>query len=199
MPLGREKGGGVFRHGVEMMKRLIAVGFSALTLAAWAAPAAAQDQDYKVNQLIIYGDDACPQSTAGEITVCARKAENERYRIPEDLRLSGDPANKAWTERVLAYETVGATGTNSCSPVGMGGEFGCTQKLLAAARGEAKESGADRFGELIAKAREERLSTVDADAAEEQGRVEQLEKEHEERKAAEAAAGTVESPDDPVQ
>ena len=181
-----------------MMKRLIASGFAVSTLIAGVAPAAAQDKDYRVNQLIIYGDDECPTSVGGEITVCARKAESERYRIPEDLRMSGDPANKAWTERVLAYETVGATGTNSCSPVGAGGEYGCTQKLLAAARGEQKESGADRFGELISKARAERLSTIDADAADEQGRVEQLEKEHEERKAAEAAAGP-EAPEEPAQ
>ncbi|QZP08612.1 hypothetical protein [Caenibius sp. WL] len=182
-----------------MMKRLIAASFAATTLLAWTAPAAAQDKDYRVNQLIIYGDDQCPQSTANEITVCARKAESERFRIPEDLRTSSDPANKAWTERVLAYETVGATGINSCSPVGMGGELGCTQRLLAAARGEKKESGADRFGELIAKAREERLSTVDADAAEEQARVEQAEKEYAERKAAQEAATQHQGHGDPAE
>ncbi len=172
-----------------MLKRLIAAGFAVSVLGAWAAPAAAQDRDYRVNQLIVYGDDQCPPSTGDEITVCARKAESERYRIPEDLRSSSDPANKAWTERVLAYETVGANGTNSCSPVGAGSEYGCTQKLLAAARGEQKESGTGRFSELISKARNERLSTVDQDAAEEQARVEELEKEHDARKAAEAVAG----------
>ena len=82
-----------------------------------AAPVAAQEDeaagDYRVNQLIIYGDDECPVSTAAEITVCARKDEGERYRIPEDLRLSEDPANSAWTERVLAYETVGNTGIST--------------------------------------------------------------------------------------
>ena len=176
-----------------MMKRLIVAGFGFSTVMAGAmfvaaVPAAAQDKDTRVNQLIIYGDDQCPQSSEGEITVCARKAESERFRIPEDLRTSSNPANKAWTERVLAYETVAATGINSCSPVGMGGELGCTQKLLAAARGEKKESGDGRFSSLISKAREERLSTVDQDAAEHQARVEQAEKEYAERKAAEAAA-----------
>ena len=182
-----------------MMKRLIAAGFAMSTMIAWTAPAAAQDKDYRVNQLIIYGDDQCPQSTSDEITVCARTPEGERFRIPEDLRMSSDPSNKAWTERVMAYETVGATGINSCSPVGMGGELGCTQKLLAATRGEQKESGAARFGELISKAREERLSTVDQDAAEEQARVEQAEKEYTERKAAEAAATQHQGHDQPVQ
>ena len=120
-----------------MMKRLIAA-FAVIVagLSAGAMPAAAQDKDYRVNQLIIYGDDECPESTGDEIIVCARKAEGERYRIPEDLRSSDSPDNTAWTERVLAYETVGVNGTNACSPVGAGGELGCTQKLLAAARGE---------------------------------------------------------------
>ena len=78
-----------------MMKRLIAAGFAVSTLIAGVAPAAAQDKDYRVNQLIIYGDDECPTSMGGEITVCARKAESERYRIPDDLRMSGDPAKQA--------------------------------------------------------------------------------------------------------
>ncbi len=182
-----------------MMKRLIAASFAAATLFAWTSPAAAQDKDYRVNQLIIYGDDQCPQSTANEITVCARKAENERFRIPEDLRTSDNPANKAWTERVLAYETVGATGINSCSPVGMGGELGCTQKLLTAARGEKKESGDGRFNTLISKARQERLSTVDQDATEEQKRVEQAEKEYSDRKAAQDSATSQQGHGEPGQ
>ena len=84
-----------------------------------ATPAHAQDGEGKVNALIVYGDDPCPQSTGNEITVCARKAESERYRIPEALRESNNtPANRAWTDKVLAYETVGASGTLSCSAVG---------------------------------------------------------------------------------
>lgn len=165
-----------------------------------AAPAAAQEDedtgDYRVNQLIIYGDDECPVSTAAEITVCARKDEGERYRIPEDLRLSEDPANSAWTERVLAYETVGNTGINSCSPVGGGGELGCTQQLIDKAAAERKESSSIRFSELIAKAREERMSGVDAEAAAAQARVEEEEAAYFERKAAEDAAGPVELPAD---
>ena len=165
-----------------------------------AAPVAAQEDeaagDYRVNQLIIYGDDECPVSTAAEITVCARKDEGERYRIPEDLRLSEDPANSAWTERVLAYETVGNTGINSCSPVGGGGELGCTQQLIDKAAAERKESSSIRFSELIAKAREERMSGVDAEAAAAQARVEEEEAAYFERKAAEDAAGPVELPAD---
>ena len=43
--------------------------------------------DVRVNQLIIYGDDACPESTdPNEITVCARFPDADRYRVPPSLR-----------------------------------------------------------------------------------------------------------------
>lgn len=160
---------------------------SALVLAASSAmfivsPASAQDQaGDKVNQLIIYGDDPCPVANEGEITVCARKAESERYRIPEPLRTSPSPQNDAWNNKVIAYETVGATGTLSCSPVGAGGSLGCTQKLINAAYAEKRSDPSVRFGELIAAEREKRLSTIDSEAAETQQRVEQAERDYEAR------------------
>ncbi len=174
------------------MSRLFAAAIALfLSIAGLAMPAAAQDDaGDKVNQLIIYGDDPCPQSSPDEITVCARKAEEERYRIPEVLRDNNTgPENQSWTNRVEAYETVGRNGTQSCSPVGAGGEYGCTQKLIKAAYAEREQSSDVRFGQLIAKARSERLSTIDSDAAAEQARVEQLEQEYDERAAAERAAG----------
>ena len=81
-----------------------------LGLTLGALPASAQEAsagDEKVNQLIIYGDDPCPVSSDHEITVCARKAESERYRIPEPLRGIDSPKSDAWTNKVQAYETVG--------------------------------------------------------------------------------------------
>ena len=161
----------------------------AATFAIGASPATAQDTGgEKVNQLIIYGNDTCPVSTGDEITVCARKAESERYRIPETLRGSDDPANVSWTQRVEAYETVGNFGTMSCSPVGAGGFTGCTQQLIDAAYKEKANAPGVRFGELIAEKRAERLSTIDAEAAAEQARVEELERQYEARLAAERDA-----------
>jgi hypothetical protein len=174
------------------MKSLMSVALALSATALFhAAPALAQEQGGdKVNQLIIYGDDPCPQSTGDEITVCARKSEGERYRIPEPLRDTDRPGNESWTQRVLAYETVGATGINSCSPAGAGGEYGCTQKLINAAYAERKQSSDVKFGQMISEARKDRLSTIDQETADEQSRVEQLEKEFYEREAAERAAGT---------
>ena len=170
---------------------LLALAISPLALLCGAAPALAQSDGEKINQLIIYGDDVCPQSSEAEITVCARKGEAERYRIPEVLR--GDPLspkNEAWTDRVEAYETVGAQGIASCSPVGSGGATGCMAKLIDTAYAEKREGGDIRFGQLIETERAKRLSTLDSEAAATQARVEQLEKEYDARIKAERDAET---------
>lgn len=144
----------------------------------------------KVNAVIVYGSDPCPQSQGDEITVCARKDEAERYRIPEPFR-GPNPnavANQAWAERAKSFETVGQFGTNSCSPVGGGGATGCMQKLINQAYAEKKQSSDVRFGKIIEEEREKRLSTIDQDTAAEQARVEELEKQYEAKKAAEQDA-----------
>ena len=164
--------------------------FALLCAAAPAlTPALAQDGADRINQLIVFGDDPCPASTGDEITVCARKDEAERYRIPEPLRDSQSPANDAWNNRVLAYERVNRTGTLSCSPSGAGGWTGCSQKLIDAAYAEKDADPSVRFSELIAAEREKRLSTIDAEAAETQARVEQVEREYAERQRAAQESG----------
>ena len=164
------------------MLRQIIAGIALIPAALLlTAPAQAQSADEKVNQLIIYGDDLCPQSTENEITVCARKDESERYRIPESLRESSAPDNRAWTDRVVAYETVGATGTLSCSPVGAGGMTGCVGKLIDTAYAEKHGDPNIRFSQLIAEERARRLATIDQDAADTQARVEAIEREYEAR------------------
>lgn len=180
-----------------ILKILAISGLAPAMMLANAAPAAAQDEE-RINQLIVYGDDVCPASTGNEITVCARKDESERYRIPEALRLSDSPANVAWTQRVKSYEAVGNFGSLSCSPSGYGGWAGCTQQLIDAAFEEKRASSDVRFSQLIEEERERRLSTIDADAAAEQARVEVLEREYEARLAAERDAplsGEEELPD----
>ena len=168
------------------MKRFIAP-FALAATAALPAPAAAQDEP-RIVQHIIFGKDECPASTAGEINVCARLDEGERYRIPPDLRTSDDPANQPWTARVKSFEAVGAFGPLSCTPTGLGGELGCTAKMIEAAYAERANSNTVRMAELVAQAREERMSTIDAEAAATQARVEQIEREYMERIAREEAA-----------
>ena len=161
-----------------------------------AAPALAQAEGEKVNQLIVYGEDPCPPSTDNEITVCARKDEAERYRIPEPLRETNTSVqNDAWNNRVIAYETVGATGTLSCSPVGAGGFTGCLGKFVDTAYAEKEADPNIRFSELIAAERARRLATIDSDASATQSRVEEIEREYESRQRSQQdAAGTAAKP-----
>jgi len=166
------------------MRAIAILPFLALSTAL-AQPAGAQEAgNERVNTVIVYGNDPCPASKGDEITVCARKAESERYRIPPALRQENSTRSEAWNERVLAYETVGATGTKSCSPVGPGGSLGCTQKMIDAAYAEKKQQSEPGFAEMIAQERAKRAATVDADAAATQARVEQAEKDYEARQRA---------------
>ncbi|MGX7951257.1 hypothetical protein ACWPM1_01715 [Tsuneonella sp. HG249] len=153
-----------------------------IVLAVLATPLAAQDAGGdKVRMVILYGEDAAPPVQGDEILVVARLPENDRYRIPEALRFSEDPANMAWARRVERLDLVGQSGTMSCSTAGAGGFTGCTQQLINAFYADKREGADVRFSELIAAARAERLSTIDADAAETQSRVEQIEKEYMDR------------------
>ena len=170
------------------MRPSIAVFASLAASLLSAAPAAAQAAaEPKVNQLIVYGEDACPKSTDDTITVCARKNESERFRIPELLREHSSPQNEAWSNKVLAYETVGRTGTMSCSPVGAGGWTGCSGQLIKQAYAEKGINPGIKFSQMIAAERTKRLETIDQDAAETQARVEALELQMEARRKAEEA------------
>lgn len=166
-------------------------------IAAFAPlPATAQDSSgEKVNQLIVYGDDPCPASSDGSITVCARKDESERFRIPAPLRDNPNAAiNQGWTDKVKAYETVGAAGAYSCSPMGSGGASGCVAKMIDKAYAEKKQATDIQMGKLIEAERAKRLQTIDQDAAAEQARVEQIEKEYDARLARERAAEAANPP-----
>lgn len=182
-----------------MLKPILTV--SALAASAWAMPAAAQQAvdtgDDSYNMVIVYGDDECPQSTADQIVVCARKSENDRFRIPENLRFSDDPANEAWAQRVEQLEMVGDFGIMSCSPAGAGGFTGCTQEMIDKAYADRANNSDVRFGQLVEEARAERLSTIDDDAAAEQERVETIEREYMERLERERTAETPDETDLP--
>lgn len=120
------------------MKTIFA--FSAGLLAAIAGmtipstPATAQANDRFV---VVYGSDPCPRDT-----ICVRAPENERYRIPEQLRgQQGEAAAARWGDRAKSLEYVGSSGTMSCSPVGAGGATGCFRELSRKAREEREARG----------------------------------------------------------
>lgn len=175
------------------MRLIASLAALPLALALVPAPAFAQaDDNDKVNAVIVYGNDPCPAPVGNEITVCARKAEKERYRIPQGLRETPSAKSEAWNNRVIAYETVGRTGTLSCTPTGPGGWTGCSQKLIDQAYAEKREGTDVQFGKIIAEERAKRLATVDADAAKAQAEVEKAEKEQEQDQRQRAAAAAAE-------
>ena len=125
-----------------------------------AAAAPAGPDDVRVNQLIVYGTDPCPVS-ADEITVCARRPESDRYRIPEPLRDREGPASNSWTNRALELQYVGRTGIQSCSTVGPGGATGCLMQLINQARAERQGADEVDWNAMIEQARQERLGKID--------------------------------------
>jgi hypothetical protein len=112
----------------------IAGGYASLP-----APAVAQAQG-GVAEIVVYGNDPCPRSTDDQVVVCARRPEAERYRIPPNMRPSGTPQQmESWARKADSLSTVGATGINSCSPVGPAGYTGCLMKVIQEAKGERKQ------------------------------------------------------------
>ncbi len=153
------------------MTRLpLAALFMATSL--FALPAAAQEADTsaaeKINQVIVYGNDQCAPSAADEIVVCNRLPEQDRYRVPQLFRGGDplDPRNQAWLNRVTTMERVGRFGTDSCSPVGLGGFTGCTQALVAGARAEEQAADKTDWQAMIADERAKRIAGIDAAADE---------------------------------
>ncbi|HLO19841.1 MAG TPA: hypothetical protein VK192_05050 [Sphingomicrobium sp.] len=113
----------------------VAGGYSALP-----TPAVAQAQP-NVAEIIVYGSDPCPRSTDDQVVVCARRPEAERYRIPPNMRQSGTPQEmESWARKSQSLSTVGATGINSCSPVGPAGYTGCLMRVIQEAKGERKQT-----------------------------------------------------------
>ena len=100
-------------------------------------------------------------------------------------------AQDAAGDRVNVLEVFGPL---SCSPVGAGGELGCTAQMIAAAYEEKRTGPGVRAAELIAQARSERLSTIDAEAAATQARVEELERQYMERVRREDAGEVAPAP-----
>lgn len=134
-----------------------------------AGPTAA---DIKVNQLILYGDQTCPESTDDQINICAR-SRTEPFRIDENLRELPGPQSNAWANQASELSYVGRTGTESCSTTGPGGFTGCLGQIINTARAERQNSDEVNWAKLIEDARQQRLGRIDAEAEAVQAEIEQ--------------------------
>lgn len=115
-----------------MLLPLLALLASATTPARAAEPEQAAPPR-RIVAATVYGDDPCPRASADEIVVCARQPEAERYRIPKRFRDAPSTAAgaRAWTSRMATVDEVNRAGMpGSCTPVGAGGQTGCTLEML---------------------------------------------------------------------
>src|ERR1041384_3681143 len=103
----------------KLMFSLAATAVAASGIALLPTPAAAQQNQA---QVVVYGNDPCPRETESQIVVCIHRPENERYRLPKNQQLQGSRQERqSWANKAQSVMAAGATGINSCSPVGPAG------------------------------------------------------------------------------
>lgn len=119
-----------------------------LALLLPASPATAQSGQYRSRTVVVFGNDPCPASTnPDEIVVCARRPEEERYRIPKEIREQERAAEIARQDQVgvnraeIVSGRTAATGIGSCSAAGAGGGTGCTRGLDVVGAGRTVVQG----------------------------------------------------------
>lgn len=87
----------------------------------------------RINILVTYGDDKCPEANGDEIVVCAQRPESERYRIPKELREieKAEEGEQSWSSVVASHDEAARVGRpNSCSVVGSFGFSGCQAAIM---------------------------------------------------------------------
>ncbi|MDQ1156669.1 hypothetical protein QE385_000996 [Sphingomonas sp. SORGH_AS 950] len=108
---------------------LLTPGAALAQQAGQDAQAASGQPPKRVRQVTLTGDQKCPPSTSEEVVVCGRV--DEPYRIPKALRDDKPiPAqNQSWVNRAATIDQVGRVAggiPDTCSPVGTGGQSGCS-------------------------------------------------------------------------
>lgn len=130
------------------MRWLVAMALAAAPLSL-AVPAAAQDGTYRARTVVVFGNDECPKAdNPDEIIICARRPEEERYRIPKDIREQEKAAiarkdDVAANRAALASGQQSASGIGSCSAAGAGGMIGCTKGLNVVGAAKAVKKGVE--------------------------------------------------------
>lgn len=112
-----------------------------MALAALPGAALAQQADdsyqaeppQRIRSILIKPGEECPKPVGDEVVVCAPL--ESPYRVPRALRSEGPipPQNQSWAARALTLDDVSrrASGIpNTCSPIGTGGQTGCTLQLI---------------------------------------------------------------------
>ena len=90
-------------------------------------------ETYRSRTVTVFGNDACPKPLdPDEIVVCARRPEEERYRLKQLTDDPGARLEQGGSDRTLgAMDVANAGGPGSCSTVGPNGSAGCSIKFIA--------------------------------------------------------------------
>ena len=105
-----------------------------LALAAGVLGAAAQAETPpdRIRSVLLKTGEACPKAVGNEVVVC--RTEEDPYRIPKALRRAEIAVvNQSWVNRAAVIDDVSRTAAglpNTCSPIGTGGQTGCTTHML---------------------------------------------------------------------
>ena len=115
--------------------------------AAFPASALAADPPSRQSTLVVFGDDPCPTTGPdNEVVVCARRPEEERYRIPRRIR-ERQPTETSWASRVEGLDDESRPmRPNSCSVVGSNGFTGCTSQMIRQWYAERRARRAEQAG-----------------------------------------------------
>ena len=120
-----------------------------LLLSAGVAGVPAEAEGERTINVTVYGNDPCPSGGNDEIVVCGRRPENERYRIPKELRRKDEdrPSEVSWASRVAGLEDAARPSRpDSCSPVGSYGQTGCWAKMIRQWSAERQQAKSDAAG-----------------------------------------------------
>lgn len=119
-----------------MLRPTLILALLALPTAAFAQDQQAPDQQaqsgrppQRVRSVQLKPGEKCPPSTSTDVIVCGTLSEP--YRIPKALRDDGViPAqNQSWAARTETADEIGRVAgglPDTCSPVGSGGQSGCS-------------------------------------------------------------------------
>lgn len=102
----------------------------------------------RIRNVQLTANEKCPAAVGDEVVVCS--TITEPYRIPKPLRNppKKDAASQSWVNRAATMDDVGRRAgglPDTCSPVGSGGQTGCTAQMLqqyAAEKAEKKREDA---------------------------------------------------------
>lgn len=124
-----------------------------LLLLPASAALAADAPPSRTIRVTVFGDDPCPRGQGNDIVVCARRPDNERYRIPKELRRRAEQERRtetAWGTRVQGLEDAQrSTRPGSCSPVGTWGQSGCWQQMIRQWYAERRQMKAEQESDSV--------------------------------------------------